>query len=88
MHDVVGNPKWVTTKTAAALTGYTATYIRRLAGRGDVAAVKIGRDWLVERDALLAYQAHMEALGPQRHSGWRADLAAKGRGRRRQGGAR
>ena len=76
---------WITTDQAAALTGYATAYIRRLLNRGRVPARKVGRDWLVHRDGLLAYKAKMDNLGAQRHNPWRQDLAEQGRGRQRKG---
>ena len=75
---------WITTGDAAALTGYARGTVRRLAGRGLVEAVKVGRDWLVNRESLLAYKGRMEALGRERHNPWRGELAQQGRGRRRE----
>lgn len=76
--------EWLTTNEAADLTGYSAAYVRMLARRGGVKAVRAGRDWLVKREALLAYQRQMDALGTEKHNPWREDredLAAQGRGR-------
>lgn len=72
---------WLTTSQAKKLTGYTAIYLRRLANRKQVEARKIGRDWLINQESLLAYKQEMDALGPQRHNPWRKDLAQQGRGR-------
>jgi len=79
---------WVSTKEAAALTGYTIYYIRHLIKRGRVEARKVGRDWLILRSSLLAYKARMDTLGTQKHNPWRDnpwrdDLEAEGRGRER-----
>lgn len=75
---------WLTTNDAAALTGYTQAYMRQLAQRGGVTAIKAGRDWLLERAALLEYARRMEVLGDNKHNPWkedREDLAIAGRGR-------
>ena len=72
---------WLTTKQAKELTGYTMVYLRRLANQRQVEARKVGRDWLINQESLLAYKARMDALGPQRHNPWREDLARQGRGR-------
>jgi len=72
---------WITTREAAALTGYTTAYIRQLAIRGRVEAQKVGRDWLISRESLLAYKRKMDALGPQKHNPWREDLGRRGRRR-------
>ena len=75
---------WLTTKQAKELTGYTMVYLRRLANRKQVEAQKVGRDWLINQESLLAYKAQMDNLGPQRHNPWREDLARQGRGRNKQ----
>jgi len=71
---------WVCTKKAVSLTGYSADYARRLARRGKVEARKVGRDWLIKRESLLAYKQRMDRLGPQKHNPWR-DPTRNGRGR-------
>jgi excisionase family DNA binding protein len=53
---------WLTTDQAQTLTGYARTYLRLLASRGRVEARKVGRDWLLNRENLLAYKARMDAL--------------------------
>jgi len=73
---------YVTTQEAADLTGYERAYIRRLCGAGVIPATRWGRAWAVEREALLQYAARMGALGNRKHSPWRADLIAAGRGRK------
>ena len=75
---------WLTTKQARELTGYTVIYLRRLAGRRQVEAQKVGRDWLINQESLLAYKTQMDALGSKRHNPWREDLAQQGRGRNKQ----
>lgn len=72
---------WVTTEQAEALTGYASAYLRRLANQGRIEAHKVGRDWLINQENLLAYKREMDALGPQRHNPWREGLARQGRGR-------
>lgn len=59
---------WITTDEAAALTGYTVHYLRKLARDERVDAIKIKRDWLLSREALLAWREEMEALGTKKHS--------------------
>lgn len=75
---------WMTTDQAARLTGYARVTIWRLARTGRVRARKMGRDWLVEMDSLLAHKAQMDALGTRRYSPWRPDLAEQGRGRKQK----
>jgi len=73
---------WITAAEAAALTGYTVPHIRRLARQGRIEAQKVGRDWLIGRESLLAYKRQMEALGSQKHNPWREDLGRQGRRRK------
>jgi len=76
--------EWLTTEDAARVSGYSQAYMRQLAQRGEVTAIKAGRDWLLERGALLEYKQRMEALGDNKHNPWkedREDLAIAGRGR-------
>ena len=72
---------WITTQAAQELTGYSRAYLRRLAGQQRVPAQKVGRDWLLHRDSLLAHKVRMQALGDQRHNPWREELTAEERGR-------
>ncbi len=76
---------WLTTDEAEALTGYSVAYLRRLATQGRIAARKIGRDWVIYQESLLAYKRQMDALGVDKHNPWRNDLAAQGRGRQHDG---
>ncbi len=82
-HQNVIHADWVTTKQAAAETGYAPAHTRRLAIRGAVPATRVGREWLVNLPALRAHQARMAALGNAKHNPWRDELAAQGRGRAR-----
>lgn len=75
---------WMTTREAADLTGYNVKYLRNLVRRGRVEAHKVGRDWLVNRESLLAYKSRMDRLGPQKHNPWRDDLVEAERGRDKQ----
>ena len=65
--------EWLTTTEAATLTGYAPAHIRILARKGRIEARKIGRDWLVSRDSLLAYKRRMDNLGPQKHNPWKEE---------------
>lgn len=76
--------EWLTTEQAAELTGYSQSYMRKLALGDKVTALKAGRDWLLNRAALLEFTRKMEALGSAKHDPWRPDLEAGGRGRDRQ----
>jgi hypothetical protein len=72
---------WGTTNEARDLIGYSIAYLRQLSSHGQIQARKVGRDWLIHLESLLAYKAQMDALGPQRHNPWREDLVRQGRGR-------
>ena len=74
---------WISIGEAETVTGYARAYLRRLATQGRVRACKIGRDWLIRRESLLAYKERMDALGTDRHNPWRDDLVAQGRGRQK-----
>lgn len=54
--------EWISTREAAALSGYSHKYVQQLCWRGRLRCRKLLRDWLVERASLLAYLADMEAL--------------------------
>lgn len=73
---------WIPTSEAAELTGYSAAYLRGLAGQGRVEAQKVGRDWFFDRESLEAHKREMDQLGVSKHNPWRGDLAEQGRGRR------
>jgi len=73
---------WITTIEAEILTGYSQAYMRQLACNGKVKARKVGRDWLINRESLLAYKHQMDVLGPEKHNPWREDLTDQERGRR------
>jgi excisionase family DNA binding protein len=72
---------WITVKAAQAETGYTKTYLRRLAATGRIQAHKVTRDWLLNEASLRKYVNGMQQLGRQRYNPWREELADQGRGR-------
>jgi excisionase family DNA binding protein len=72
---------WLTVKAAQAATGYTKTYLRRLAASGRIRAQKVTRDWLLNEASLQDYIDEMQRLGRQRYNPWREELADEGRGR-------
>lgn len=74
---------YVTIQEGARISGMSRTHVRRLAIYRRVAAFKMGRDWLIEKAALLAYVEDGERLGSQKHNPWRDDLVEQGRGRRK-----
>jgi hypothetical protein len=47
--------EWITTLEAKSLTGYNAEHIRRLVRAGKVKAKKWEREWMVEKNSLIAY---------------------------------
>ena len=59
---------WVTVGEAAQASGYSEEYIRQLARRGGFESVRLGRDWLVNLEAVLAYRREMQALGTAKHN--------------------
>lgn len=73
---------WVNTTEAAELTGYSQAYMRQLIQKEQIEAVKVSRDWLINRESLLAYKHQMDVLGPEKHNPWREDLTDQERGRR------
>lgn len=72
---------WITTVQAAKLTGYKRAHIRYLLKEGHIPSRRVGRDWLVYKESLLEYKAHMDRLGKHKHNPWREDLPL-GKGRR------
>lgn len=72
--------EWMTTKEAAELTGYSSIHLRQLAQRGRVKSLKKGRDWLLHREALMAYVDEMKRLGPAKHDPWRTGARRKDAG--------
>jgi excisionase family DNA binding protein len=56
--------EWITTTEAKSLTGYNAEHIRRLVRAGKVKAKKWGKEWMVEKNSLLAY-VEREGRGPR-----------------------
>jgi excisionase family DNA binding protein len=58
-------PGWLTTQQAAVLADYTEAYIRQLAIAGRIKAQKLGRDWLINKEDLLAYKARVRPGRPR-----------------------
>ncbi|MGH2537507.1 MAG: helix-turn-helix domain-containing protein [Candidatus Promineifilaceae bacterium] len=46
---------WLTTAEAAALSGYSIEYLRRLLRRGELPGRRFGPVWAISREALDAY---------------------------------
>jgi len=55
----------ISLKEAAAISGLSHDHLRRLAGRGDLWAKKIGRDWLTTEKAVEEYLARERRPGPK-----------------------
>lgn len=63
--------EWITTREAAELSGYRPLNIIRIVNKGHVRGVKVGRDWLVNKDDVLAYVEKIEYLGRAKFDPWR-----------------
>lgn len=57
--------KLITLGEAAEICGLSHDHLRRLAGRGDLRAKKIGRDWLTTERAVRDYMAQERRPGPK-----------------------
>lgn len=57
----------VSLSVASKLCGLSPDHLRRLAGRGDLKAKKIGRDWLTTMRAVDEYLARNRRPGPKKH---------------------
>lgn len=55
----------ITLGEAAKLSGLSHDHLRRLAGRGDLKAKKIGRDWVTTERAVREYLAQDRRPGPK-----------------------
>jgi excisionase family DNA binding protein len=62
---------WITTNEAAELTGYSPVTMRQFAREGKIKSLKLGRDWFLNRESVLAYKQQMEELGTAKHDPWR-----------------
>ena len=58
----------VTADQAAEKSGYTPTYVRRLAARGTIKGSRFGYQWMIDLESLLAYKARTEAEGSAKHA--------------------
>src|SRR3989344_2453283 len=56
--------KFIASKEAAALCGYTIDHISRLCRTGKVHAKRIGRDWFVLEESLAAFRKNIAAALP------------------------
>jgi excisionase family DNA binding protein len=57
--------EWITTTEAANLSGFHIEHIRRLIRNGHVDARKWGREWMVDRNSLVAYLDMERKPGPK-----------------------
>jgi excisionase family DNA binding protein len=57
---------WITTREAAALTGYSMQHVRLLVSTGAVRGQRFGDRWQVSRRSLLAYHKRAEQAGEKR----------------------
>lgn len=55
----------LTTPQAQKLSGLSITYLAALARAGKLNAVRIGRDWLIDKESLEAYLAKDRKPGPK-----------------------
>ena len=55
--------EYITIEEAVAFSGYTEQYIRRLARKGRIGAVKFGHFWMVHRQSLKKYMRHAKREG-------------------------
>jgi hypothetical protein len=64
LRDKNGRPL-ITVAVAAAASGFTPSYVRRLLRTGVLVGIKIGRDWFTTQEALRAYLATERRPGPR-----------------------
>ena len=67
----IGQPgldELISLNLASKLSGLSPDHLRRLAGRGDLRAKKIGRDWLTTMRAVDEYLARDRHPGPKKHN--------------------
>jgi excisionase family DNA binding protein len=55
----------ITLSEAARICGLSHDHLRRLAGRGDLKAKKIGRDWVTTERSVREYLAQNRRPGPK-----------------------
>ena len=63
-----GLDELISLNVASKLSGLSPDHLRRLAGRGDLRAKKIGRDWLTTMRAVGEYLARDRRPGPKKHN--------------------
>jgi hypothetical protein len=57
---IINGKKYVSASVAAGMTKYTQDYVGQLCRGDKVNATRIGRNWYVDIDSLLAYKEHSE----------------------------
>lgn len=57
------NKKYISTKEASSLTGYSRDYIGQLVRSNKIDSQKIGRTWYVSEEAILNYKIFSNQLG-------------------------
>jgi hypothetical protein len=55
----------ITLREASRISGLSHDHLRRLAGRGDLKAKKIGRDWVTTERSVREYLAQNRRPGPK-----------------------
>ena len=53
---IIQGHEYINIKIARSLTGYDETYLQKLAAKGAIEAVKIGRAWAIRKDSLMHYK--------------------------------
>jgi len=69
-HDRVGEivlDQHISVKAAAAFSGYSIQYLRRLLRRGRLEGIKIGQIWLINLGSLEAYLRNGQMARDRRH---------------------
>ena len=57
--------KTISVEEAAERSGFTTGWLRRLLIRGEIAGIKVGRDWRLTPEALQAYLDKDRRPGPK-----------------------
>lgn len=58
----------VTVSRAAEISGYTPSYVSRLARKGRVRGEQVGNQWMIDLQSLLDYKSQVDAEGPAKHA--------------------
>ena len=58
----MADPAYLTVADAAEQLGYTTQHVRRLMRQGRLGGYKLGRDWVVRKDAVESYLARRANL--------------------------